>query len=383
MRHRVLFAAAGGHGHLQPLLPLATEAAGAGHEVLVTGAASLGSHVTARGLAFVASGPDLLPIHAPLVVRDIAGERQAVADHFVARLGRSRATAVLKLCRSWHPDVVVRDEVDFGAAVAAEAARLPHVAVIVIGAGSFIVPAIVDEPLRNVSFEVLGHDGDGSALLHRHLTLTPFPASFRDPSDPLPGRALAYTVPPPPRTRTGSDGASVFVTLGTIFNTESGDLLRTAVLGATSCAAVREVVVTTGEHLDPARLGPLPSHVAVHRFVDQDACLARCDAVVSHAGSGTVLGALRHGLPTVNLPMGADQQLNAVRLQDLGLGLSLRADTADTAQVSDALAHVLASVETAQRLQAVRDEILAAVEPADAISAVTALVSSARSAAAP
>lgn len=98
MRRRVLFAAAGGHGHLQPLLPLVTEAAGAGHEVLVTGAASLGRHVTARGLAFIASGPDLLPIHAPLVVHDIDTERQAVADHFVARLGRSRATAVLNLC---------------------------------------------------------------------------------------------------------------------------------------------------------------------------------------------------------------------------------------------------------------------------------------------
>ena len=376
MRRRVLFSAAGGHGHLQPLLPLAAEAAGAGHEVLVTGAASLGEHVTARGLAFLASGPDLQPIHAPLVVRDLDAERQAVADHFVARLGRVRVTAVRDLCRSWRPDVVVRDEVDFGAAVAAEAAGLPHVAIIVIGAGSFIIPARIDGPLRTLSSELGLRNGTGPALLHRHLTLTPFPASFRDPSDPLPGRVLAYTVPPTPRTHpcTSTAGATVFVTLGTIFNTESGGLLRTAALGAANCAAVGEVIVATGEHLDPASLGPLPLHVAVHRFVDQDAALARCDAVVSHAGSGTVLGALKYGLPTVNLPLGADQQLNAHRLQDLGLGLSLKADATDAEQVSSALTNVLASVETARRLQAVRDEILASAGPADAVKAVTALV---------
>lgn len=159
-------------------------------------------------------------------------------------------------------------------------------------------------------------------------------------------------VPPAPRAGAETDGAVVFVTLGTIFNTEAGDLLRTAALGAARCPVVREVVVATGEHLDPARSGPLPGHVDVHRFVDQEALLARSDAVISHAGSGTVLGALKHGLPTVSLPMGADQPLNAARLQVLGLGVSLSPEAADAEQVADALASVLTSVSTARHLAA-------------------------------
>jgi UDP:flavonoid glycosyltransferase YjiC (YdhE family) len=219
---RVLFTAAGGHGHLQPLLPLAEHAARAGHDVLVTAAASLAGHVSSRGLAFAATGPDVKPIHAPLVVHDLERERRGVGNHFVARLGRARATALLDLCRSWQPDVIVRDEVDFGAAVASEAAGLPHVSVIVIGAGRFILPELVREPLRHLASDFGVDSGDDLDLLHRYLTLTPFPPTFRDPRDPLLGHVIGYHVPAPPRLTSGRHGLAAYVTLGTIFNTESG-----------------------------------------------------------------------------------------------------------------------------------------------------------------
>ncbi|MEO3938835.1 glycosyltransferase [Dermatophilaceae bacterium Soc4.6] len=370
----MLFTAAGGHGHLQPLLPLAEQAARAGHEVLVTAAASLAGHVTSRGLAFAPTGPDLKPIHAPLVVHSLDKERRVVADYFVAQLGHSRATAVLDLCRAWRPDVVVHDEVDFGAAVAAEAAGLPHVSVIVIGAGRFILAELVQEPLARLSSDFDVDPRGNAELRHGQLTLTPFPASFRHPSDRLPGNVVGYHLQAPPRSTVRQDGAAAFVTLGTIFNTESGDLLRTASLGAAACPEVERVIVATGEYLDPAVLGQLPRHVAVHRFVRQDAVLSECDLVVSHAGSGTVLGALSQALPTVSLPMGADQQLNADRLKALGLGMTLTADEADVDQVRDAVAAVLTSAAIAQKLDAVRTEISALPGIEGAIRAVSDLV---------
>lgn len=369
----MLFAAAGGHGHLQPLLPLAEHAARAGHQVLVTGAASLATHVTTRGLSFIPTGPDLAPVHAPLAVHDLDDERRAVARHFVARLGRARAAAVLELCESWRPDVVVRDEVDVGVAVAAEAAGLPHVAVVVLGAGGFLVPELVRPPLEVLCSAFGVQAVNAVDPLHRHLTLTPFPASFRDPAHPLAGAVVGYRVPLARQPDRGRHGRTALVTLGTIFNTESGDLLRTAALGAAACPAVDRVVVATGEHLDPASLGALPPNVDVHRFVQQDVVLAGCDAVVSHAGSGTVLGAFRQALPTVNLPIGADQQLNADRLRALGLGVSLAADEADVEQVRDALTSVLASRDVRRRPDAVQREIQALPSVDHAVSALTDL----------
>lgn len=367
----MLFSAAGGHGHLQPLLSLAQHAAQAGHDVLVTGAASLTAHATSRGLAYRATGPDLQPIHAPLVVHDLNDERRAVASYFVARLGRSRAEAVLEVCDSWQPHVIVRDEVDFGAAVAAEVAGLPHVQVIVIGAGQFILRELVSDPLDQLLADFGVRDVSGFDALHRHLTLTPFPASFRPLGAELPGRVLRYSIPVPPRTERRE--RSVFVTMGTIFNTESGDLLRTAALGAAACPTVERVIVATGDHVHRGALGRLPDKVVVEHFLQQDVVLRECDAVISHAGSGTVLGALKQALPMVSMPMGADQHLNAARLHDLGLGVSLRADAADVGQVREALAEALASAPMRQRLKAVADEIAAAPGPAEAIRAVKAL----------
>jgi UDP:flavonoid glycosyltransferase YjiC (YdhE family) len=353
---RLLFAAAGGHGHLQPLLPLAKYAVRLGHAVLVTGAASLGKYATAQGLSFAASGSDLVPIKAPLTVHDVDTERRAVASYFVARLGHSRAKALLDLCSEWQPDVIVRDEVDFGAAVAAETASLPHVPVTVIGAGGFILSELVNDPLNSVLAE-FGAQQAGFEMLHRHLTLTPFPLSFRDPAHPISGPSVNYHVPPPPRPQGRSTGGRVLVTLGTIFNTESGDLLRDAALGAAASPGVESVTVATGEHLDPASLGSLPAHVRVERFVNQDEVLAESDAVISHGGSGTVLGALKQGLPMVTLAMGADQHLNSERLQELGLGVSLPADKATVQDISGALDAVLASQTMRQRLREVREEL--------------------------
>jgi UDP:flavonoid glycosyltransferase YjiC (YdhE family) len=91
-----------------------------------------------------------------------------------------------------------------------------------------------------------------------------------------------------------------------------------------AASAVDGVIVATGEHVDPAELGPLPNHVVAERFVAQRDVLAGCYAVVSHAGSGTVLDALLHGLPQVCLPLGGDQTLNARRCAELGSGIVLR-----------------------------------------------------------
>ncbi len=371
---RVLFTAAGGHGHLHPLLPLAERAQRAGHHVLITGAASLAKSVARRGMEYVSTGPDLAPVHAPLVVRDLDRERQVVVTHFVNRLGQARAADVLALLARWQPDVVVRDEVDFGAAVASETVRLPHAAVVVLGAGGFIVPALVRDPLNRLRADFGLRDADGLAMLHRHLTLTAFPATFRHPADPLPGRVLAYQHASA-AGRVAAARRRVFVTLGTIFNTESGDLLRRMAVGAAGAHSVDEVLVATGEHVEPSTLQGLPANVVVEQFVDQEQVLESCASVISHAGSGTVLGALRRGLPTVNLPLGADQHLNATRLHQLGAGLHLAADTASPEDIRSAVNVALGSDALRHSAQRLAHEIRGLPDLDAAVRAITDLAS--------
>jgi UDP:flavonoid glycosyltransferase YjiC (YdhE family) len=59
--------------------------------------------------------------------------------------------------------------------------------------------------------------------------------------------------------------------------------------------------------------------------------------VVSHAGSGSLIGALAHGLPSLLIPMGADQPLNAARCQALGAAHVLDAVTLTSASAREAV----------------------------------------------
>ena len=198
------------------------------------------------------------------------------------------------------------------------------------------------------------------AVPSRHLILSPFPRRLR----PLGPGAHAFRAAEATRPR--SDANAVYLTLGTIFNLESGDRFERALEGLRELPI--DVVATVGRDLDPAQLGPQPSNVRIERYVPQDEILPLCRAVVSHAGSGSVLGALAHGLPSVLLPMGADQPQNAARCDELGVAHVLDAARATPHAVRDAVADVLADPSYRVTAEGVADEIAALLGPERAVA---------------
>jgi len=205
-------------------------------------------------------------------------------------------------------------------------------------------------------------------MLHRFLTLVPAPASYRDPCDRLPANAH-YVRPAVVDTyaeranggalldwpKAGEGRPTVYFTLGTVFHQESGDLFTRVLLGVRDLPV--NVVVTVGREIDPAELGEQPSHVRVERFLPQAGLLPRCDLVVSHAGSGSVIGSLAFGVPSVLLPMGADQPRNADRCTDLGVAEVLDASNSTPRQISQAVTTVLTDPSYRCAATRLRDEI--------------------------
>ena len=96
--------------------------------------------------------------------------------------------------------------------------------------------------------------------------------------------------------------------------------------------------------------------------------LPDCDLVVSHGGSGSVLGALTHGLPMVLLPLGADQPLNAARCEALGVARVLDPLAARPWELHEAVLGVLADQMYRDSAESLRDEIGALPGPAHAVS---------------
>ena len=357
---RFLCTFGGGTGHLEPTLPVARALRQRGHEVAYACQAALLPDVELAGFpAYDTGGATVLAAseRRALVPVDRAAEEDVVRRAYAGSIARERAWRVRGLAAAWRPDVVVRDEMDFGAAVAAEAVGLPHATVTVIAAGGFVRPDVVGDALDALRSEH-GLSPD-AGMLHRHLTVVPVPPGFRDPRDPLPGRVVH--VRPAGWTAHRRRQPLVLVTLGTVFAQKSGDLFARLLAGVKGLPV--EVLVTVGPALDPAELGPPPPNVRVERYVPVAEVLPRCAAVVCHGGSGTVVAALAAGVPCVLLPMGADQPLNADRCVALGVGRSLDAVTATPGEVREALVAVLEDPSYRAAAEAVRAEVAALPGP--------------------
>jgi MGT family glycosyltransferase len=134
------------------------------------------------------------------------------------------------------------------------------------------------------------------------------------------------------------------------------------------------VLATVGPRLDPASFGPQPQQVRIEQFVPQDEVLADADLVIAHGGSGTLIGSLAHGIPSVLLPMGADQPQNTWRCVELGTALELDPVTFTPEEAARAVGRVLGEDSYRVAAQRIQDEINALPEPAEALRLIEALV---------
>jgi MGT family glycosyltransferase len=101
------------------------------------------------------------------------------------------------------------------------------------------------------------------------------------------------------------------------------------------------VLVTTGL-MDVTGLS-VPDNAVLATYVPHDEILPRAALMITHAGHGTVMASLAHGVPLVCLPnRAADQPALAARVEALGAGLALDGDLATPADIADSVSRVLA-----------------------------------------
>lgn len=109
----------------------------------------------------------------------------------------------------------------------------------------------------------------------------------------------------------------VVASFGTTYQRQ-GPMMRrvAAALGDLDVRAL----LTTGPAIDPDEI-PAPPGIEVRRFVSHSEVVPRARLVVCHGGLGTVHIALAHGVPLVCIPHGRDQGDNAARVVVAGAGL--------------------------------------------------------------
>lgn len=372
---RLLITFVGGLGHLAPLLPLARAVRDAGHVVAIAGSGGLVPRIEEAGFTAFATSPrphhDQMPAsrdRQPLEVMDALAAELEFAENFADRGARRMAGAIPDIIRAFRPDLVLRDETDLGTTIAAELLDVPVACHLVLASGLLVRPELVTPRLDAVRTEHgLPPDPD-LARLTSGLVLTDTPSSFRSPESPLPLRPTHYRSAATPLAASSAGGQHVYVTLGTIFNQASGDLFERVLRGLADLDV--DIIATVGNGIDPADLGPQPAHVRVERFLPQGDVLPGADLVVSHGGSGSLMATLAHGLPSLLLPLGADQPHNTMRAEELGVAATLAAATVTPEEVGATAREVLADDAMLERCVAVAEELQGLPDSTVAVAAM-------------
>lgn len=131
----------------------------------------------------------------------------------------------------------------------------------------------------------------------------------------------------------------------------------------------RRFLVTTGPAVAPSDL-MLSANVSATSYVPHHLLLPHADLVITHAGLGTIMASLRHGVPLLCLPLGRDQFANAQWVESRGVGRRLPADS-DVAAISATIDDLLA--EDAGERSAARDLVPVFEDRSGADAAVDSL----------
>jgi MGT family glycosyltransferase len=160
----------------------------------------------------------------------------------------------------------------------------------------------------------------------------------------------------------------IYVTLGTVVT--SSRTLDILLAGLAELDA--DVLLTTGWQNDPAELTATPANATIERFVPQDEVLPRCSLIVTHAGSGSMLGALAHGVPLLAVPHAADQFENAAASAAAGAARVVMPDELSESAIRETARALLDDASYGDAARAVAAEIASmpsAAEVADRLSA--------------
>lgn len=341
---RILISTRRGAGHFGPLIPFAKAFLRNNDDVVIVAPQSAAAMIAEAGLDHLPypDPPDPERDSAFATARRLSfddANAHVLREIFVRIDTRHAYPHVLRAMRSWRPDAVLYDVSEFAAPLAAEALGIPAVCVgITVTHNVASYAPVLARELDAIRADVgLRPDPDLDMLnCAPYFTLTP--ASLEDPADPSPVQAMRFReadepARPLPDWWYGSERPLVYLTFGSVAPSMDffPGLYREAI-DALSLLPVR-LLVTVGRDRDPSELGPVAPNVRVARWVPQADVMPHAAAMVCHGGSGTVRMALTSGVPTVVVPLFADQPYNAARVAALGAGIALDGTTGLAAAV--------------------------------------------------
>ncbi len=369
----VLVVSTPGVGHVLPLVPVAAALLAAGHEVLWATGPDAQDLVRRAGFESVAAGTDISSRAKrfrdgwPEFGRLAPRQRRAVVfpAMFATLSAEMMYDDLLAVVDGRQIDLIVHEPCELAAAPLAERLGVAHATV---GFGRLLPDDLLRTAVEGVAglWAMAGRAAPADLGRSAGRYFHPLPLSF----EPLPGDGPIHLIRPigddtaPAETVRHGDRPALYVTFGTEFGPVAP---WPAVIEAIAMLGV-DALMTVGNSVDPESFGPLPDRIRVERWVPQRDALAASDLVVSHGGSGAMIGAAAAGLPHVAIPLGADHFENADLITEIGIGSIVEPDDSSPARIAERIERVLADDDTKVRTRQAAAEIAAMPSSASAVA---------------
>ncbi len=385
---KILFTSSGGTGHVLPMLGLALAARRQGHAIAWATARSAWPWLAVHGIETFEAGASPALCGAeyrarhPVVPAGRAHGAHAFPNLFGHIVASGMVVGLDDAIVHWQPTLIVNELGALAAPLVARRRGVPHISHafgLPMPAATLQAAAQAAAPLWNAAGLAL----PPFAGLYDHLAIEIAPPSLQAvcPYPVLAPRfvrqrptsvtgALNGRLPPGlDRFLSAHDARPlVYVTFGTVF--DRAPALEPLLAALRSFRDARFVLTGAA----PAT-GPLVAeHVWHGTYASQQMVLPHCDAVVSHAGSGTCFEALAQGLPQLCLPQGADQFRNADAVAALGAGLLLDTPTLSADAVRASLHSLLTQPALRDAAKRMAAEIGAMAAPQDMLALMEKLV---------
>jgi MGT family glycosyltransferase len=369
---RMLFTSTPGFGSFHPVMALAIAARDEGHDVAFATSEERRAVIERAGLAFFRASESLANMmtlrrerYPDLVMPPVdddgvkLGRRFFFGDIYVEVMLPGLVDAI----QSWRPDVLIRSHLAYAGWIAAEECGIPHVTVEEYASGVQDWDAANVSPTVNSWRTKRGLQPDPDlAGLQRYLVLAPFPPSLRHTASPF--GATARRIKPLIFSESTDDvlpewmdalPAQPIVHASLSTGPNPADLLRAIIEGA--AGEDYALILATGPFSDPAMFAPLPPNVRTAAYIPHSLLLPRCDAIITHAGAGTLIASIHAGLPMVLVPLFGDQPTNAECAAAAGAGIVLDHATLTPKSVREATRAVLGDRRYRAAVEELRREI--------------------------
>ena len=338
---KIVFFCIPAHGHTNPTLGVVRELVRRGHQVKYYSYEPFRTVIEAAGADFVPC--DAYDAQLGLTPKD--GERigkdLAFSTHVLVETTLALNDMVCRDMAAWQPDCIVADSMAaWGKAVALklgipfvsstttfafnqESAKIMKQSFRELLAFFAAMPKINRDvrrlqatgyPVKSV-LDLIQNDQNTHTIVYTSPEFQPCAESFSDKY-----AFVGPSVRPAREQITKTHEKLVYISMGTVVNDRLA-LYKNCI--AALAGEDVQVILSVGDQVDIAALGPLPANVAVYPRVDQIAVLEKADAFLSHCGMNSASESLYFGVPLLCFPQTKEQGGVAARVTALGAGIML------------------------------------------------------------